>query len=401
VLIRFSDHDGFDFAVRCLLNGVPYRMADLHETIETASAVPAGDADAWFAALTGLGERVEATADQADRAGHRVSAAHAYLRAANYRYAGFWYVLATERRADWADAWRAHRRCLDAALSRWPTPAEPVAVPWAGATLDAWLFSPAVATGGPPRLLVVQGGLGAPLSDSLMSGVVDAVERGWHAVAFDGPGQGRTRVEGGVAPVDDWGAVITAVLDAVSARSGLEHARVALVGVADGANLALRAAVSESRVGAVVCDPGVVRPIDGVLGQLPDALAEAWRSGDRDGLTAAVDAASASDPQVAFLVAKITEQWPGSTVADVLDRLAAWDLEPILDGVRGPVLVADPEAAGAFPGQSAELAKLLGDRAHRVAFTSGEGAGLDCEVGAAALRAQRLGDWLDEVVPQG
>jgi hypothetical protein len=144
-----------------------------------------------------------------------------------------------------------------------------------------------------------------------------------------------------------------------------------------------------------------VRPIDGVLGQLPDALAEAWRSGDRDGLTAAVDAASASDPQVAFLVAKITEQWPGSTVADVLDRLAAWDLEPILDGVRGPVLVADPEAAGAFPGQSAELAKLLGDRAHRVAFTSGEGAGLDCEVGAAALRAQRLGDWLDEVVPQG
>jgi hypothetical protein len=399
VQVRFSDDDGFDFAVRCLLNGVPYRMADLHETIETASAVRAGDADGWYDALTGLGARVETVADEADRAGHRVSAAHAYLRAANYRYAGFWYVLATGRRAEWADAWHAHRRCLDAALARWPTTAEPVSVPWAGTSLATWLFSPPVRTGGPPRLLLVQGGLGAPLSDSLMTGVLDAVDRGWHAVAFDGPGQGRARVDDNLGPVDDWGAVITAVLDAVCARPGLGQARVALTGVADGANLALRAAVADPRIGAVVCDPGVVRPLDGALAQLPDALAGAWRSGDRAGFTAALDEAAASDPHVAFAVAKLTEQWPDTTVADVLDRLAGWGLEPVVDRVTVPVLVADPDAAGVYPGQSAELAKLLGGRAHRVAFTSGEGAGLDCEIGAPALRAQRLGDWLDEVVP--
>ena len=129
--VRFSDDDGFDFAVRCLLNGVPYRMADPEETIATAAAVAPGDSDGWYRALTDLGARVEALADASDRAGHRVSAAQAYLRAANYRYAGFWYVLATARAGEWAEAWRAHRRCLDAALDRWPTPAERVTVPWA------------------------------------------------------------------------------------------------------------------------------------------------------------------------------------------------------------------------------------------------------------------------------
>ena len=396
--VRFSDDDGFDFAVRCLLNGVPYRMADPQETITTAASVPPGDADGWYRALTDLGARVEAIGDESDHAGHRVSAAYAYLRAANYRYAGFWYVLATSQRGEWADAWRSHRRCLDAALARWPTPAERFAVPWEAASLDTWLFSPPRPADGPPRLLVVQGGLGAPLSDSLMTGVVDAVERGWYAVAFDGPGQGRARVEDGLGPVDDWGAVIGAVLDEVCARNALADARIALLGVADGGNLAVRAALTEPRVGAVVCDPGVVRPVDGALSQLPDAVAAHWREGEPAAFASALDAAQQSDPQVAFTVAKLTEQWPDVTTADVLARLTSWDVTTTAHELRVPVLVADPDAAGAYPGQSAELVELIGERATRMPFTTAEGAGYDCEIGAPTLRAQRLGDWLDQVV---
>ena len=332
-----------------------------------------------------------------------MSAAQAYLRAANYRYAGFWYVLATAQREAWADAWRAHRRCLDAALDRWPTPAERVAVPWSAsehpeANLEAWLFSPARPAGPPARLLVVQGGLGSPLSDSLMTGVVDAVDRGWHAVAFDGPGQGRARVEDGLGPVDDWGTVVTAVLDAVCARPALTDAVVALLGVADGGNLVIRAAATEPRVAAVVCDPGVVRPVDGALSQLPDALVAEWRAGDRDGFQRRLETAAAADPALAFSVAKLTEQWPGATVRDVLTRLTTWDATAMVDELDVPVLVADPDAAGAYPGQSAELVARLGDRATRIAFTTAEGAGLDCEIGAPSLRAQRFGDWLDATV---
>jgi hypothetical protein len=96
-------------------------------------------------------------------------------------------------------------------------------------------------------------------------------------------------------------------------------------------------------------------------------------------------------------VAKLTEQWPGATLAQVLARLASWDVAPVVTDVQVPVLVADPDAAGAYPGQSAELATLLGERATRLGFSTVEGAGLDCEIGAPSLRAQRFADWLDEV----
>jgi hypothetical protein len=46
-VVRFSDDDGFDFAIRCLLNGVPYGMADPGEvfaaTADVLHELTAGD----------------------------------------------------------------------------------------------------------------------------------------------------------------------------------------------------------------------------------------------------------------------------------------------------------------------------------------------------------------------
>jgi pimeloyl-ACP methyl ester carboxylesterase len=343
-----------------------------------------------------LGARTEATADRSAARGHRDSARLAYLRAANYRYAGFWYVLGTKDPSRWEQAWLDHRRCLDAAFSSWPE-VERFAVPWRAGTLPAYLIR------GGARLLVVQNGLGAPLSVTLMTGVLDAVARGWSAVAFDGPGQGATRVVDGVGPVDDWGGVITAVIDAVQAmaRPMNELRRIALLGVADGAALAVQAAARDRRVVALACDPGVLRPVEGALGQLPVDLAAAWRQrrDDAAGFERAVTAAAAADPGLAFTLAKLTEQWPGETLHAVLTHLETWDVTALLGAVTVPVLVCDPDQAMSYPGQSAELAAALGDRATLVPFTTAEGAGLDCEIGAPTLRAQRIHDWLDEVVP--
>jgi hypothetical protein len=392
-----SADDGFDFAIRCLLHGIPYGLADPGEVFAATGDVPVGDNDAWFGALTALGERVEEIAAESMARGHRESAALAYLRAANYRYAGFWYVLATRDPSRWGSAWRDHRRSLDACFALRPD-VEQFEIPWGPGPFPAYLIRGRSTS----RLLVVQNGLGAPLSDTLMTGVLDAIARGWSAVAFDGPGQGATRVVDGVGPVDDWAAVIAAVIDAVHARArgDDDFSRVALLGVADGAALALQAAARDPRVVALVCDPGVIRPIDGALGQLPADLVTKWREQDDDAerfqrfVTAA-----AHDPAFAFTVAKLTEQWPDHTLFDVLTRLDAWDVTPLLDDVAVPVLVCDPDQAMSYPGQSAELAAALGDRATLVPFTTDEGAGLDCEIGAPTLRAQRIHDWLDEVVP--
>lgn len=396
--IHLSADDGFDFAIRCLLNGAAYGMADAGEVFAATENIGVGDSDAWFDGLTALGARIEAEGDASAARGHLVSASNAYLRAANYRYAGFWYVLDTRAPERWADAWRTHRRCFDRAM-QFRAGVQPLEIPHRVVTLRGYTFRADVI--GPAPLLVVQGGLGAPMSDALMVGALDAVARGWHAVTLDGPGQGWLRVVDHTGPVDDWAPVVGSTLAAVLASPilNVDPERIAIIGVGDGAVFAAQAAARDARIAALVCDPGVLRPVDGALGQLPDAVVAEWHaSGDGDALAHATQDACDADPAVAFTVAKLTEQWPHTSLGTVLARLTAWDLTPLLADVGGPVLITDPDAAMSYPGQSSELAGLLGSRAARIEFTTVEGAGLDCEIGAPLLRAQRIGDWLDDAV---
>ncbi len=395
--VRFSADDGFDFAVRCLLGGVGAGMAEPGEVLATAATVVPGDRESWFAAWTALGARCEAIADRAVAVGHRRSASDAYLRAANYRFAGFYYVLGSADPGRHLSAWRAHRRCMESALTWWPTPVETMAVPYGEANLPVWLVRAAPGTGDGDRpLMVIHNGLGSPLSDTAMTGLVDAAHRGWHTVVFDGPGQGQPCFVDGQGPVDDWGRVGVAVLDAVLPRGGIDVGAIVVAGISDGGYLAARHAAADRRVGVLVADPGVIRPLDGALGGLPSGLEEAWSSGG----SGAVDRQAGDlTPDDAFAVAKLVEQWPGHSPGEVLERLGTWDLTPHVEAIDVPVIVCDPEDGSSFPGQSAELVELLGDRAVRVAFRREEGAGLDCEIGAPALRNQRVFDRLDEIFP--
>jgi hypothetical protein len=364
--------------VDSLLGGVPYGLADEREVLEATEDLADDDHDAWFDALTALGERVEAIAD--------TSAGDEYLRAATYRFAGFRHVLGTRNPSRWQSAWLAHRRCLDEAFAV-RAEIERFDVPWGPGPFPAYVIRGGAAS---TRVLVVQQGFDAALSDTLKHGVLDAVARGWSAVAFDGPGQGATRVVDGIGPIDDWAAVIAAVVDAVqaSAERPREFARVALLGVDDGASLALQAAARDPRVVALVCDPGVIRPLDGALARLPSELVIKWREQDDDAVRFQrfVDVA-ARDPAVGFTVAKLTEPWPDHALYDVLTRLDGWDVTPVLDDVSVPVLVCDPGAGPAYPGQAQELAAALGGRATLL------------EVRPGMDRPRAIFEWLDEVVP--
>ncbi|MEV4619352.1 hypothetical protein AB0J74_11675 [Asanoa sp. NPDC049573] len=63
--------------------------------------------------------------------------------------------------------------------------------------------------------------------------------------------------------------------------------------------------------------------------------------------------------------------------------------------ISTPILVTDPEGEQFWPGQSRQLADLLGDRAHRVEFTAEEGANLHCQPLGRALTDERMFAWLD------
>jgi hypothetical protein len=71
----------------------------------------------------------------------------------------------------------------------------------------------------------------------------------------------------------------------------------------------------------------------------------------------------------------------------------------VIAAIECPVLVTDPDHEQFWPGQPKELYdKLPGEKA-LVPFTTDEGADGHCEPAANRLRAERIFDWLDELIP--
>jgi len=345
--VRFFADDDFDFAVRCVLNGVRYAMAEPGEVLARCDRIPDGDADAWVREWAEAGRRARRLGDEAAARGHLASAWPAQLRAANYLFCARVFAARSSDPGQAEALWIEHRRAFDAAVASWSTPVEPGAIELGdGRTLPRWLFAPAPgpASGsadGPLPVVVVVNGADAPVSDAVMTGVADAVARGWWALAFDGPGQGAA-LRRGIEGTDDWVAVLRALLDHLASCPGVDADRVALLGVADGALLAATGLVGEHRPAAFVADPGVVRLDDG------HAL-------------------------------------------DAVDLAA----------ITTPTLVCVPDRPQWFTGQSAELLAALGSRATAAPFAAVDGAGLDCEIGAPDQRAAAIFDWLADILGPG
>jgi hypothetical protein len=84
-----------------------------------------------------------------------------------------------------------------------------------------------------------------------------------------------------------------------------------------------------------------------------------------------------------------------TSFAEVLILMSAYNLRDVVDQIKCPMLIADPEGEQFWPGQSRELYDLLPGPRTLVRFTAAEGADLHCEPKALGLRAQRFFDWLD------
>lgn len=108
-----------------------------------------------------------------------------------------------------------------------------------------------------------------------------------------------------------------------------------------------------------------------------------------------VDAAAAQDPRLAFMLTYRLRPYGTTSFAEVLKLVLAYNLEGVVDQIRCPMLIADPEGEQFWPGQSRQLYDRLQSPKTLVKFTAAEGADLHCEPKALGLRAQRFFDWLD------
>ncbi len=400
---RHYDDDGFEFD-RLNLLGSSYRgLTDVGEVLVTIDAIPNGDHEAWVHEFAALGVRLAHQADASLARGHRISARSAYLRAASYLATASAAAPGTDQPERYHTLWEQHRRVWDAAAALFDPPIEPIRIPYGDTTLEGYFFkarSPhgRVADGEPRPTVILNNGSDGAVTDMWLGGGAAAVERGWNAITFDGPGQGAALHRGGLFFRADWEAVITPVVDWLLTRPEVDPDRLVLHGVSQAGYWVPRAVAFEHRIAAAVADPGVVRVGDSWRKPLPDIMVELLDKGDKADFDAFMAEGLKDEPDQLALLTWRMAPYGTDSFYEAYVAAQAMHLDPATLGrITCPMLITSPEHEQFWPGQSDELHAAL-PASTLVAFTEAEGADWHCEPAARGLRDERVFDWITDVL---
>jgi pimeloyl-ACP methyl ester carboxylesterase len=275
---------------------------------------------------------------------------------------------------------------------------EPVSIKWSGGKMPGWFLSP----GGPRHknrrpTVILNTGSDAQNIDMYVYGGAAALERGWNALIFEGPGQGSNLFLRNQAFIPDWEKVITPVVDFLRAHPKVDKRRICLVGQSFGGYLVARAAAYEHRLAAVVPDPGVVDVFKDWEESLPPAMIELLKAGRRDEFNGYWDAIPKQvSPNAAAGIAKRAEIYGNGSGYEKMKLAQKFVLsKKVARRIAAPAGIPSPELEQFFPGQPEELGKWLKAPHTLIKLTIAEGGEYHCEPMAPQLRNERVFDWLE------
>lgn len=400
---RFFGSDDFEFMFSLTLGASYHRGADVGECLSTASRIPDGDFEQWHLEWKATADRLAAAARQSEQAGHTVSARWAWLRAATYYDTATPFLDSTDDPGRFEPTWELHRGAWEGFARNSEPPIEKVAVPYEQTELEGFVFRSEV--GAAPRpLLILNNGSDGPVSAMWLQGAASALQRGYDCLTFDGPGQGAALWRQDLHFRPDWEAVIAPVVDFALGLGGIDHDRIALLGVSQAGYWVPRAVAFEKRIAAAVADPGVWDVGASWFSHLPQPMVELLDAGERDQfnrlMAQGLDESAARRGTLAFRM----RPYPGKDFFDVYSSLADYRLEGVAEKIECPILITDPENEQFWPGQPKKLHDAVAtpaDSKSLVGFTAAEGADSHCEPRALGLRDERIFDWLDGILRPG
>jgi pimeloyl-ACP methyl ester carboxylesterase len=390
------DNESFSFETLRAAGFANYGGAELGEVLVTARAIRDGNEGDWHREWKATAARVRSLAEGSLADGHRVSAREAFLRASNYyRTAEFFLRERPATDPEVAELFAASTDTFRSAAELLDTPVRPVSIPYEGTTLPGYLFL-ADDSGQPRRTIVYNSGFDSTLEESYFAIAAAALRRGYHVLAFDGPGQGAALRRGGLVFRPDWESVITPVIDHALTHPEIDPAGLALFGYSLGGYLVARAAAFEKRIAALVLDDGVYDFHDAFAQSLPPYLAD-WIYQGRD---------EVAEPVLAMMMAASGHlRWAlnngiwtmgADSAADFIRRTRAYALADVVDRIDCPTLVMDADNDQFLNGQPERVHKaLIGSTL--ITLREADGAGEHCHMGAMSRLHQCVFDWLERI----
>lgn len=409
--LRLFEADDLNFQTLFTLGAAGTGTAEVGEVVAAVDQINAAGAsyETYYDGFVSMAQSVGATAEQDLRAGHTASARSAYLRSASYFDAALYFVLGTTQPNREEATYRAMQQQWDTATQLFDPAFERVAIPYEGTTLPGYFMTPDSSGKARPTVIVTNGS-DAQFVDTYAYGGQAAIERGYNALLYEGPGQGSMLFERQIAVRPDWEKVVTPIVDYLQGRPDVDSSRIALTGWSMGGNLVPRAAAFEHRLAAVVADPGLpdlwmAYPSD-FRGLFPDGATETQVNSTWQ--TYAIPSLS---PLEVFTVKKRSElmnrqfllqaragQVP--TNAYLLGTtVMSYTLGEVVQRISAPTLVIDYEDDTLVPpGEAQELYNALRSSKDMITLTVAEGAEYHCAPMAPQRRNQVVFDWLDRIL---
>lgn len=393
---KFFDNDDFQFRVELALGSVSYGVGDVGEILATIEHITDGSDKEWFEAFLGLGKRIEAIADTCAAVGDEVSARDAYLRASTYYSYASEAVQGLDDDSQLVPTFTAHRRCWDQFARRWEPALEHVAIPYENATMPGYFLKVDDSGAARPTVILANGSDG-PITWLWMVGLA-ALNRGYNALIFDGPGQQSMLFVNDVPFRPDWENVITPVIDWLLTRSDVDRGKLVLYGVSQAGYWVPRALAFEHRLAAAIADPGVVDVSTTFNSHVPDVLLDMLRAGKADEFNQFMTPTLEESPEQRRMWTFRSRPYGGGTPYAVYSAVQQYNIRSVADKVTTPILICDPEGEQCWPGQAEELFGLLPGPKELMKFTAAEGADRHCQPLARKLTDQRMFDWLTTVL---
>jgi Esterase FrsA-like len=405
VLFKNSD---FNFEALFALGGVASGAGEVGEIIATANAINAAGLtyETYVRQFLATANRVGRIADEALKGGHRVSAREAYLRSAQYFDQALFYVLGTSRPGREEAIYDRMQRQWNRAAHLFDPPFEALKIPYEGTYLPAYFMKPPGAKGKRPTI-IINNGSDAENVDVWSFGGAAAIERGYNALIFEGPGQGSTLFRRQIPFRPDWEKVITPIVDYLHSRPDVDIKRIGMTGWSFTGELVIRAIAFEHRIAAVCADPGSVDTWLAYPSSLRKLFAggatraevnHIWNSeivphlptADRFLFAKRSEVFAPQFLRTARAGRTLTDFWTFGSLASKFTNL------PVIDQVRTPVLVTAYQLEQFYPGQAARLYSRLRSPKKLVRFTIAEGSEYHDGPMAPQRRNQVVFDWLDD-----
>jgi alpha-beta hydrolase superfamily lysophospholipase len=373
--------------------------SELGEVQATAASIVDGDDDSWFAAWSATADRVVRTGDASAAGGHRVSAREAYLRASLCYSLAYHPLFGAPPDARLLQAFGNQRATFDKAAALLEPAGEALEIAFEGVRLPAYLFR---ADGERRPLLIALSRYDSTIYESFYAVAAPALRRGYHCLAFDGPGQGAVLSEQGVPIRADWETVVNAVVDTIVEREEIDADRIAITGWSLAGYLSLRAASGEPRLAACIADPALFSMAAGAIGRLraagiSDSVIERWPDFDDATLAPVAEAIHVDRAQRWAIEQRGFWVHGVSTFGEYLKATVPFTLEGRLEAITCPTLLCaaedDPLSRSAD-----QVYEGLNCPKTLLRFTTAEGAGTHCEMGNRSLVDQRVFDWLDDTL---